>query len=180
MKKNKLTNLEDKVSYESELFILPSFHWFEVGVLILKFYCIMKATDLMIGDWVIRRGVPEEQMRLYNMNASRGLAYLDQDGRGVAELFENIEPIPLTEEILEKNGWKKQIWWRYKQSDVVTYDISEELFPIEFSGNEFWLVDNCSDDGDYGYESNWIVEVKYVHELQHALKLWGIKKEIVL
>lgn len=25
----------------------------------------MKAADLMIGDWVIRRGVPEEPMRLY-------------------------------------------------------------------------------------------------------------------
>ena len=62
----------------------------------------MKAADLMIGDLVIRRGVPEEPMRLYGMNVSMGIAYLDQDGRGVSEKFENIEPISLTEEILKK------------------------------------------------------------------------------
>ena len=55
----------------------------------------MKAEDLMIGDWVIRKGVPEEPMRLYDMKASAGNAYLDQDGRGVTEKFENIEPIVL-------------------------------------------------------------------------------------
>ena len=65
----------------------------------------MKAEDLMIGDWVIRRGVPEEPMRLYDMKVSAGIVYLDQDGRGVTEKFENIEPIQLTEEILKKNSF---------------------------------------------------------------------------
>ena len=65
----------------------------------------MKKEDLMIGDCVIRRGVPEEPMRLYDMKTSAGLVYLDQDGRGVTEKFENIEPILLTHEIMEKNGF---------------------------------------------------------------------------
>ena len=60
----------------------------------------------MIGDWVIRRGVPEEPMWLSDMKTIAGIAYLDQDGRGVAEKFENIEPIPLSEEIL---NLKKQL-----------------------------------------------------------------------
>lgn len=139
----------------------------------------MKAEELMIGDWVIRRGVPEEPMRLYDMKALSGIAYLDQDGRGIAEKFENIEPIPLTQEILEKNGFKKRVWWKYRESDVITYDIGEG-FHIELSENEFWLVDNCSDSDDYGYKSNWITDVNYVYKLQHLMKDLEIEKEIVL
>lgn len=128
----------------------------------------MKATDLMIGDWVIRRGVPEEPMRLYNMNASRGIAYLDQDGRGVAELFENIEPILLTPQILEKNGFDSRgaqffcdkigmIWWKDNIFMFSKYTRHEDL-PTE----------------------NISINIGYVHELQHALKLCGIEKEIIL
>ena len=65
----------------------------------------MKKEDLIIGDWVTRRGVPEEHMRICGMNVLAGVVYLDQDGRGVTEKFENIEPIPLTLKILEKKKW---------------------------------------------------------------------------
>ena len=133
----------------------------------------------MIGDWVIRRGVPEEPMRLYDMKAITNIVYLDQDGRGVAEKFENIEPIPLTSEILEKNGFKKKVWREYREPDVITYAIGGGFF-IEVTADEYWLVDNCSDSNDCYYTSNWITKVEYVHKLQHLMRDLEIEKEIVL
>lgn len=139
----------------------------------------MKASELMIGDWVIRRGVPEEPVRLYDMNVLANIAYLDQDGRGVTEKFKNIEPIPLTEEILEKNGFKKKVWREYRETDIITYAIGGGFF-IEVTVGEYWLVDNCSDSNDGYYTSNWIVKVEYIHKLQHLMRDLEIEKEIVL
>ena len=118
----------------------------------------MKA-ELMIGDLVIRRGVPEEPMRICGMNALAGVVYLDQDGRGVTEKFENIEPIPLTKEILEKNGWEfDELDRNYYSREIHFSILGGELPYIIFDG----------------------VEIGYVHELQHALELCKIKKGIVL
>lgn len=142
----------------------------------------MKASDLMIGDWVFSfhagRNIQIRELLEDSVVCSKNLR-ISADENIVIESYDNISPIQLTEEILEKNGFKKKVWWKYRESDVTTYAIGEG-FHIELSENEFWLVDNCSDYGDYGYESNWIVEVKYVHELQHILRLCKIEKEIIL
>lgn len=124
----------------------------------------MKADELMIGDWVIRRGVPEEPMRIYGMNVSVGIAYLDQDGRDVSEKFENIEPIPLTSEILEKN--------RFLVDSNGIFYLQENL--------KFGLIK----DIDYGYwfahrsYNEYIFTCDFVHELQHLLKQCKIKKDV--
>jgi hypothetical protein len=98
-------------------------------------------------------------------------------------LADDLQPVQLTKEILEKNDWKKQRWRRYKQSDVITYDIVDDIvdeFYLEVTDDGFALVNDLSDDEDHGYMSNWVVDINYVHELQHALKLCKIKKEIIL
>ena len=130
----------------------------------------MKKEDLIIGDWVTRRGVPEEHMRICGMNVLAGVVYLDQDGCGVTEKFENIEPIPLTTEILEKNGWilkefgcHKQFQYSFEDYDteiILKIDYEKPNFIVSFFRTSF--------------------ELKYVNDLQHALKLCGIEKEIVL
>lgn len=137
----------------------------------------MKATDLMIGDWVIRNGVPEEPMRVYDMNVLANVAYLDQDGRGVAEKFKNIESIPLTKEIMEKNGFNLypeetnvfilNAGYRHDLDTVCLYigDIERpSIYGNDSLGEKTYVVLHC----------------KYVHELQHLLKLCGIEKEIIL
>lgn len=52
----------------------------------------MKAADLMIGDWVVK---PSGHIR------TMGRAEFSNDDAW----FEDTKPIPLTTEILEKNGW---------------------------------------------------------------------------
>ena len=147
----------------------------------------MKPEELMIGDWVIRRGVPEEPMWLSDMKTIAGIAYLDQDGRGVAEKFENIEPIPITEEILKKNGFKNDV---IAQKAIIAEGASN--FSVILISEDNRIILNNIDEYLNSF-NKWHVhidtedmrtictsEITYVHELQHLLKLCKIEKEIVL
>ena len=120
---------------------------------------VMKATDLMIGDWVIAYGKNTQVVWVGNIHklAVRGFP---------SEFYEDeIEPIPLTPEILEKNEFFKSY-----DDDGIHYKytlISDGIgFSLKYVRSVFqWLGP---------------LDFKYVHELQHALKLCGIKKEIEL
>lgn len=138
---------------------------------------MVNISNLMVGDWVIRRGVPEEPMRLYDMKVLASIVYLDQDGRGVTEKLENIEAIPLTKEIMEKNGFN-------------LYPEETNVFYLN-AGYQHDLDTVCLYIGDierpsiYGNDSLGektyvVLHCKYVHELQHLLKLCKIEKEITL
>ena len=132
----------------------------------------MYAKDLMINDWVIRRGVPEEPMRLYDMKASSGIAYLDQDGRGVTEKFENIEPITLTNKILEKNSFLKVEAIEYPYHGVgISF-----LYRITPEGLRIFVQNACVG----GPTCTMIKTCKYVHEVQHMIKMCDIEKSFVL
>ena len=124
----------------------------------------MKATDLMIGDWVCFDGDENHECPVQIDGISKEEAGVDGDW------FDIWEPIPLTPEILEKN---------------VTHCIEREymnFFPIgnkdaatiivyKRKSKQFVLLDKSLTE---------VCEIKYVHELQHALKLCGIEKEVVL
>ena len=80
------------------------------------------------------------------------------------ERYRKFDPITLTPEILEKNGWSKEyddVWecgvWRIKQ-------INKCLFVLY---NENYDYDFC-------------VYIDTVHKLQHALRLAGVGKKIEL
>lgn len=132
----------------------------------------MKVENLMIGDWVIRQGVPEEPMYLYDMKVSAGIAYLDQDGRGVIEKFENIEPITLTKNILEKNSFLKVEAIEYPSHRVgISF-----LYRNTPEGLRIFVQNACVG----GPTCTMIKTCKYVHEVQHMIKMCDIEKEIVL
>lgn len=132
----------------------------------------MKVENLMIGDWVIRQGVPEEPMYLYDMKVSAGIAYLDQDGRGVIEKFENIEPITLTKNILEKNSFLKVEAIEYHSHRVgISF-----LYRNTPEGLRIFVQNACVG----GPTCTMIKTCKYVHEVQHMIKMCDIEKEIIL
>ena len=71
---------------------------------------------------------------------------------------EEIKPIPITSEILEKNRWKKKMycdWCHY--------------LPIE--GNILYLSKGIGIDGafsvDVGQDMSYIASISFVHQLQH-------------
>ena len=83
---------------------------------------------------------------------------------------ESFEPIPLTPEILEKNGFK-----RIKRPVFAdAFVISESMYWCNYA------LFSCDDGNYFGDTARIICYCYSVHELQHALKLCGIDKEIVL
>ena len=129
----------------------------------------MKANELMIGDYVIRKNVPNEILIVVAIDSIRGIVYLDLDGLGITEKIENIEPIPLTTEILEKIGF-----WCEHDVGYVTEEYEYEIIYSTWN-HELRILKNREQ----------ILKLKYfdeirVHELQHTLRLCGIEKTIKL
>jgi len=128
----------------------------------------MEAKDLQIGDWVynhrkwecpilsIRRDYDSEQY--YVMVIARH--YGEEEFR-----VEDLSPIPLTPEILEKNGFIKENR-RWTLNDKYTGDEIIALFEV---AKGFAML-----------TSGLAIGFQEVHKLQHLLKLYGIDKEIVL
>ena len=80
-----------------------------------------------------------------------------------------IEGIPLTPEILEKNGWRTQNRWYYY------LDVAEGF--ISYIGIDF---KHKSNKGHLYVEvdGNNMVEIQYCHELQHFLFGLGLNSEM--
>lgn len=140
----------------------------------------MKAENLMIGDWVTSKDLKVPVKVRSIMNHYGTSIYFYHNGSEFIVRDFQIEPIPLTPEILKKNGFKKHVWY-CGINNIITYEIVDN-FHVEVSknGKGFCIVDNIKDYGDHTYEANWLVDIKCVHELQHILKDFKIEKEFVL
>ena len=78
-----------------------------------------------------------------------------------------IRPIPLTTEILDKNGWKKS-----KINDCAYFYYKDGLFLTYTSKDgKFWF-------DDFDYSSSICVYIHYVHSLQHLLFGLGLNSEM--
>ena len=124
----------------------------------------MEAKDLMIGDWVLYK---DKSIMVWEIDAYYDRINTEPDGYNAIRCIDvlDIKPIPLTPEILEKNGFELQ---RDKSElgKLDTYWLGSELgaFRIHRLNN-----------GDYQFG---LAKIRNVHELQHALRLCGIDKEI--
>lgn len=120
----------------------------------------MKANELMIGDLVFG---PDNSVLKMASIASNGIYFDSKEGEGVCTL-DMISPIPLTAEILEKNGFeKKERWWYLKEKEKTIF-----------------MMMNKS-DGTFRFSVSLNVQtIQSVHQLQHAFRLGGIDKEIEL
>lgn len=141
----------------------------------------MEAKELMISDWVWHDGQPYQirQLGIFGENRDGesfpAVCIGKPIGIGLIVERNEIEPIPLTPEILEKNGWS------YNDED-------EKFAPHTWDGNGLMLQDaeDCSycivvtSDYDDEDTNDTPFTIHYVHELQHALKLRRIKREIIL
>ena len=127
----------------------------------------MKPNELLIGDWV---QVPSliDDVEQYNAWCKvKQLRDCDLDVIGFKELkYNEIAPIPITLEILEKLGWRK--------IGRKTY-MDEQMCVLANHYDDKWQMSYGGID-DYTNIPN----IRYVHELQHALRLCGIEKEIEL
>lgn len=130
----------------------------------------------MIGDWVKLRDV-----RLGNINfvgpivQIKGIKGKDVSVPNSEGELEDVEtkdllPIPLVPEILEKNGWIKDGYF-YKSKDYGDIQLGQ-LFEHAFLDIDKHGINRRVQTSPS--------HLQYVHQLQHALRLCGINKEIVL
>ena len=132
----------------------------------------MKAEELMIDDWVYNHESNQYQ-RVWQLDYDNVVldGYYSYD-------YNDIEPIPLTPEILEKNGWKVKEGFvqhgNFGDGPLMLWHTEENKILRNFI-HELEISDLSTDKG-----FRVRIECNYVHELQHALRLCGIKKEIVL
>lgn len=147
---------------------------------------MIKPEDLRIGDLVmvsndncmIPKGALCEVVAIDSERAcedKKGLAGLLQTVREEWEFSHgvwcnNIEGIPLTPELLEKNGFKEEQHQKEGTSewyDFYHYDLGINIV-YEVEGNKFAAY----------LDGKKLREIKYVHELQHILWALGLNAEL--
>ena len=130
----------------------------------------MKVEDLMINDFVWYNGRNLKVAAIPNEIDTVILYELGTIGYEVG--ISDIKPIPITKEILEKNGFEEVTSHSYYYTDTKAEDHLTIIMSLEDDG--YWRVRIVN-----GYEFI-RVYIKYIHELQHAIKLCKINKEITL
>lgn len=91
-----------------------------------------------------------------------------------------LNPSPLTPEIMEKNGWKDISDHTLKGCETFRLHIEQRSFDytLTLKMRDYFRLDSYDDRVYTLCEVNF--GFNYVHELQHALRLCGIEKEIEL
>lgn len=134
---------------------------------------MINITELAVGNWI------------QNTNGNIGKVIgITEQGEVVMRYHENstcysepsmLNPISITSKILEKNGF------RYVEKDEITniahYYLGEEQVCEDMNlhigsgyNGKYWL----------NYKDNTVTPIFYVHQLQNALTLCGINKDIEL
>lgn len=132
----------------------------------------LKVTDLMIGDWL--QDSFGNIGQVYRLDPGRvHLRLLQERPQDEEYIVHDIEPIQLTPEILEKNGFKMEFY-----SDYTVYELNN--FKVCKSYCDYFEICDLWKDSDFGWEIISFCPCIYVHQLQHALKACGISKEIVI
>lgn len=131
---------------------------------------MISVKELSVGDWVSLDG---EHYKVTNIGSSS----VDTTYGGITS-NEHIEPIPLTEDILAKNGFYRSPRWHYCEITIGNFKIYVQL--------------GCGGKIDYVHitsklsnalarkEIDVTTHINYVHQLQHLLRLCGIEKEFEL
>lgn len=130
----------------------------------------MKSEDLMIGDWV---SYNRTYQRVEEVNGIDNRVYLTEDEDVDCP---DIYPIPITSEILEKNGFELSpdcgYEYIYEDEDRTIICCPRGTACINSACGYISVYAGCLSVED--------MPIDFVHELQHALKLCEIKIEIEL
>ena len=126
----------------------------------------------MIGDWVIGGGL---RMQVTDINNDGYIDLREFKNRSYYRIhFEHLEPILITPELLEKNGFERDknisLYNAYTgiNSRVTLHDDfmsmnSRNMWHVHIDSEDFCTIANC--------------ELTYLHELQHLLRICKIDFE---
>ena len=130
----------------------------------------MRANELMIGDWVALYGTPTRWELTDYEKWHKEMERTD---------VRTFEPIPLTAEIVEKNGFKPQFkigkichYYVYKDgNDILTVGLFDRTTEFDYVN----MIYNPEDVSEENYRQTLeFMRIINVHEAQHALRLCGL------
>lgn len=137
----------------------------------------MKTNELMIGDWVCHKDYPSIPLQVNGVSSKLCLKHsllwneesskYERIERYSEADYDDLRPVKITDEILEKNGFT-----RYS---VAHFNLQQ------------WVLNEGNGCRVSFYQDvkigKWVIKdiwIDYIHELQHVMRLCGIDKEIVL
>ena len=134
----------------------------------------IKISELSIGDWVRYRDA-DANVRVSDIYSNGYVFIIGEEDSGISEsvnAHHHIEPIPLTPEILEKNGWsrKNNYGWYLFYDKYIRINI--------WFDKDRWDIEVSSEDRRVTYADITGRGTLHTHQLQHALRLAGVEKEI--
>lgn len=140
----------------------------------------MNKEELMIGDWVTGKKWREKPFQVTRINDGGNFVFgITGDFTVGPVFFDELEPIPLTPEILERNGFNKvtqqgcsnpHYWMMEKyeeESEGLLYRI--KAFKTTFRGM-YVHISNYADCEPIKFSK----QTEHFHELQNALRLCGL------
>lgn len=123
----------------------------------------MEKLEYIPGDLVfhyIPKTTIKKYVKVYVCSTNYALSLEDMDGK-LYDYIGVLYPIPLTPDILEKNEWKK-LYEKFFEKNV-----NDIRLTIEFSENIYVAINRI-----------FIMEIHYIHELQHLLFGLGLNSEM--
>ena len=129
----------------------------------------MEVNELMVGDWVSVAGTP---MKVACIGTNR-IGFEDSKGEIFFHDADNVEAIELYTLLLEGNGFilveNETPAWELEFRSC--YGVEKVKIDYSGHGSKLFAYD---EDKSESIE----LSIRYVHQLQHALRLMGIDKEI--
>lgn len=148
----------------------------------------LKISDLSIGDWVEFHRTKGICIALPLFDKAYAQVIGTHRGAEVSLLVDGkrefmaiplsaIQPIPITPEILEKNGWSTDGMYAFLRIDEhlhLEYYYHEHRLRKYYCGKDEWQ--NHAKVNDITFAAH----CYSIHQLQHAMRLAGVDKEINL
>lgn len=112
----------------------------------------MKPTELQIGDWISYLRDPVRVVSL-SLNGDEPIGIMSPLKKIFTFMEKDVYPIILDESMFMQNNFNPEVilWWRFSKDDPFKITIKNE-------------------------NTSLCMQVKYVHELQHALRLCGLSE----
>lgn len=130
----------------------------------------------MIGDWV---QTPNGCRKVEELSSKNVIIEWHDYGC----TMEDVLPIPLTKEILEKNGFELRegcsTAWDWHDGEQSVYISGEHTCPVGQTVT-IYTPDGCTGAAFSSHRTLSDHKIRGVHELQHILRMLGIEKEIKL
>ena len=138
----------------------------------------MLCKELMYGDWIAseNNGYP---MQITNVGDDYAYATFEGNEGDPLEFDDKDDqpqPIPLTNDILKKNGWEMKSYMLPPYASFIrTYYFTKDEGDthLELKGNTLTIWFNYEKNNE-GVYSDIVIPVNYVHQLQRALRLAGM------